>query len=211
MKRTIAHQEIGGGYSSDGPKIIVDTTEIFPGEYETMALYGNGPLHGEELDSRTADNEADALRDFREILTKHLRPLQAAVFGAGMIPGEKYTILHYNEFGFLIAQKIRFHSVDCTTYAQYGDAVTITCTPFRKRGKYRWTLYNKSFAIYAGWQDLPESALWDVISENEKVTVKQTKYCCWNADGFTACKGILKNCLMVYEDFKTGKNGKVYA
>ena len=205
--RRIAHQIIGGGYASDGPQITVDAAEIASGVFEVMALRGDG----EELDCRTAGTEADALRDFGEILRKHLRPLQAAVFSAGMVPGGKYTLLHFNEFGQMVAQKFRFHALDCTTYAQFGDAVKITCTPYRKRGVYKWTLYNKSLAIFEGWQDLPEAALWDVISDGKDVTVRRGKYACWDADGFKVCAGILKNRLSVYENFRHGKNGRVFA
>ena len=209
--RRIARQTIGGGYSADGPEIIVDTTEIYSGQYETMALYGNGPEEGMELARRTATNEADALRDFRDVLAKYLRPLQAAIFGAGMVPGEKYTILRYGGFGTMVASKIRFYAADCTTFAQYGDAVKITCTPFRKRGKWRLYLYDESFAIYEGWQDLPEEAVWEPVSESERMQVRRMKYASWDADGFTACAGILKNRIAVYENFKTGKNGRRFA
>lgn len=197
---------IGGGYSNT-PKVEIETTKITDTAFATTVRE-----HGTGYRTRKdADTPEQAERDFTEARGRYLQPLQAAAFSAGMVDGGKYTILCYSDFGQLIAQKIRFHSMEPCTYAQYGDAVKITCTPFRKRGKHVWTLYNKSFAIYEGWQDLPESATMETLRETEKVKVQRWKWSCWNADGFTACKGILKNCLVVYEDFKRGVNGKMYA
>lgn len=195
---------IGGGYSNT-PKTVIETVSD-GGTFTTTAK-----RNGETLTRKDADNEQQALTDFHEVMSLYLQPLQAAAFSAGMVDGGKYTILHYTEFGQLVAQKIRFHSMEPCTYAQHGDAVQIICTPYRKRGQVRWFLYNKSFAIYEGWQDLPESATLETLSENDMVKVQKWKYSCWDANGFTACKGILKNRLALYEVFKRGVNSKMYA
>ena len=205
MSETLFHATIGGGYSNT-PKTEITTEKVADDCFVTIVC--NPAPCRYEIVSRTLE---EAERVFTEKRGTYLQPLQAAAFAAGMVDGGKYTILCYNDFGELSAQKIRFHSMEPTTYAQYGDAVQIVCTPFRKRGKRVWTLYNKSFAIYAGWQDLPESATTETLKETESVKVTKWKWRCWDADGFTACKGILKDCLTVYEDFKVSANGRKFA
>lgn len=201
------HYAVIGGEYSNTPKTEIETVKITDAVFVTTVYeHGTG-----ERTRKDADTLEQAERDFTEARGRYLQPLQAAAFSAGMVGGGKYTILHYTEFGQLVAQKIRFHGMEPTTYAQYGDAVRITCTPFRKRGKHVWTLYNKSFAIYEGWQDLPESATMETLRETPEIKVQRWKFSCWDANGFMACKGILKNCLVVYEDFKRGANGKMYA
>ena len=192
MSEMLFHVTIGGGYSNT-PKVEVETVRLADNFYSTT-IYNHG-TNG--LKCKHADTPEQAERDFMEARSRCLQPLQAAAFSAGMVEGGKYTILHYTEFGPLVAQKFRFHSMEPCTYAQYGDAVRITCTPFRRRGKYIWTLYNKSFAIYDGWQDLPEAATMETLKETPEVKVSKWKYTCWDANGFTACKGILKNCLVI--------------
>ena len=58
--RSIAHEEIGKGRS----RIIVDTSEIKPGRYETMALRPSG----RELACKYAAGEDQAMADFAEVL-----------------------------------------------------------------------------------------------------------------------------------------------
>lgn len=119
--------EIGGGYS-DTPHVEVWTEKIAGGFFATT-IYNHTLVYSTR---KYADTPEQAERDFTEARGRYLQPLQAAAFAAGMKDGGRYTILCYNDFGELIAHKIRFHSMEPTTYAQYGDAVRITCTPFRK-------------------------------------------------------------------------------
>ena len=206
MSETLFHATIGGGYSNT-PKVDITTEKVSDDCFVTI-VYNHALVCRQDI---VSDTLGEAERVFTEKRNAYLKPLQAAAFSAGMVDGGKYTILYYTEFGQLVAQKIRFHGMEPTTYAQYGDAVAITCTPFRKRGKQIWTLYNKSFAIYEGWQDLPESATMETLRETPEVKVQRWKFSCWDANGFTACKDILKNRLALYEDFKRGVNGKMYA
>lgn len=60
---TIKHTE----YKHNGRRVILDTCELAPGKYETMLLYPNG----EEITSRTARTEADAIADFNDLLTAY--------------------------------------------------------------------------------------------------------------------------------------------
>lgn len=63
--RTLARQVLGGEYSH-GPKITIDTSEIEPGLFETMALRPGG----DEIESRQTHDEKQALLDFAEVLKK---------------------------------------------------------------------------------------------------------------------------------------------
>lgn len=60
---TIKHTK----YIYNGRRVILDTCELTPGEYETMLLYPNG----HEIASRTSGTEADALADFEAIYQAH--------------------------------------------------------------------------------------------------------------------------------------------
>lgn len=54
---SIKHEE----YTHKGRRVILDAAEIFPGEYETMILRASD---GEEIDSKTTRNKADAIAAF---------------------------------------------------------------------------------------------------------------------------------------------------
>lgn len=56
---------------SDGRTAILDTCELFPGEFETMLLDSKTE---EEITSATAKTEAEALRDFSRIRTRYNVP-----------------------------------------------------------------------------------------------------------------------------------------
>lgn len=55
-------------YKHNGRRVILDTSELAPGKYETMLLY---PTNGHEIACRTASTEADAIADFDELLTAY--------------------------------------------------------------------------------------------------------------------------------------------
>lgn len=56
---------------SDGRTAILDTCELFPGEFETMLLDSKTD---EEITSATAKTEAEAMRDFARIRTRYNVP-----------------------------------------------------------------------------------------------------------------------------------------
>ena len=176
MDKHIFHEEIGGGYGMRR-KTIIDTSEIEPGKYETMALV---EATGDELDSAIADNPQDAERDFRAMIQRHAGPLQAAFYQAGLVPGQHYTMIYLGEFGFPACLRMTFHGAKLDTYAQYDDAVNLTFTPYRARQKRRMFLYNRSFLIYAGWRDLDVNATFDKRDSGNGVTAMVSKYCCFD-------------------------------
>lgn len=126
LKRTIKHEELKGGYTM-GKKIIIDACEIF-GEFEVMAMYEDG----EELESKTVTTESEAIKVFDDLFLKYAEPLQCALYNK-LHSGKKYTLVYLNDFGFPVAEKITFHSMETTTYAQYNDVIKMIFTPYRKR------------------------------------------------------------------------------
>ena len=136
--RQIAHQQIGGGYAV-GPVVVVDTTEIEPGIFETMAMKPDG----DELFVCRASDEKQAVEQFREVLMKYAAPMQEAIIRVGMVPGKKYTLLRMSEFGFPMAQKITFLAAECATYAQHYDVIKLRC----KVGAWRYLKDGKTFRM----------------------------------------------------------------
>lgn len=204
MVKTLKREVIGGGYSNKR-KIIIDACEMF-GAFEIMAMYEDG----EEIESKTAENEADALKTFDEIFNNHAGKLQKAVCGK-LKEGEKYTLVFLNDFGFPVTQKIVFHSATCTTYAQHSDCIDMIFTPYRKRAKYRKYFYNCSLMIFEGWQDLKETDTKEVVRDDGETKLLKSKYACFDRAYIEDVERILKNPVVIYKDYKTGVNGKVYA
>ena len=205
--RTLYHQEIGGGYSNRR-KIIVDAAEIRPEEFEIMALRA---ADGEELETVIVHNEVEAKKAYDEMLSHYLEPLQRAVFDGKLVPGEKYTLFHLGEFGFPIAWKITLLDYEYTTYAQYSDVVKLTFKMFRKRNTYQHYLHHESFAIFKGWQDLKKEDMVNVLSEENGVKTVMSKYSCFDSRYIEDGLSLLENPVVIYKNYKTGANGKIYA
>lgn len=204
QKRTIKHAELKGGYSI-GKKIIIDACEIF-GEFEVMAMYENG----EELESKMISTETEAVQVFDELFLKYAEPLQKALHNK-LTEGGKYTLVHLNDFGFPIAQKITFHSMKPTTYAQYSDVMEMIFTPYRKRTQYKKLFYNCSLMIFEGWQDLKQEDTTETIKDDENVKITKSKYTCFSSSYIDDLEKIFKNPAVIYKNYKIGVNGKIYA
>lgn len=204
LKRTIKHEELKGGYTM-GKKIIIDACEIF-GEFEVMAMYEDG----EELESKTVTTESEAIKVFDDLFLKYAEPLQCALYNK-LHSGKKYTLVYLNDFGFPVAEKITFHSMETTTYAQYNDVIKMIFTPYRKRSQYRKLFYNCSFMVFEGWQDMKEKDIKETISDNDKVKVTKSKYGCFDSRYIDDLENCFNNPVVIYKDYKTGTNGKFYA
>lgn len=204
LKRTIRHEELKGGYTM-GKKIIIDACEIFE-EFEIMVMYEDG----EELESRTVSTEIEAIKVFDNLLLKYAEPLQCALYNK-LQSGKKYTLVYLNEFGFPVAQKITFHSMRTTTYAQYSDVMEMIFTPYRKRTKYRKLIYNCSMMIFEGWQDLKEEGIKETLEDNKSVKITKSKYSCFDSRYIDDLENCFTNPVVIYKDYKTGVNGKIYA
>lgn len=208
MINSLYHAEIGGGYTMRR-KVTINAADLRPigGQIEVAALYDNG----DELDTITATTEAAALAAFNELVQRYAEPLQKAVTAAGLVPGHKYTLVYLSEFGFPIAEKITYHGLTLTTYAQHADAVRLTYTPYRKRSKRSRLFYGSSLLIFNGWQDLPETATHETLRDDGKVKITQSKYSCFSASYIEDAAALLHDPVLIYKAYKTGVNGKVYA
>lgn len=204
MTRTIKHEELKGGYSI-GKKVIIDAVEAF-GEFEIMAMYEDGT----ELESIETNTEAEAIKAFDEILLTYAEPLQKALYNK-LEEGEKYTLVYLNDFGFPVAQKITFHSMKCATYAQYSDVIEMIFTPYRKRNQYRKYFYNDSLMIFKGWQDMKEEDTHETLKDNESVKITMSKYACFDSRYIDDLEKVFKTPVVIYKNYKVGKNGKLYA
>lgn len=204
MTRTIKHEELKGGYSI-GKKVIIDAVEAF-GKFEIMAMYEDGT----ELESFETNTEVEAIKAFDEILLKYAEPLQKALYNK-LEEGGKYTFVYLNDFGFPVVQKITFHSMKCTTYAQYSDVIEMIFTPYRKRNQYRKYFYNCSLMIFKGWQDMKEEDTHKTLKDNESVKITMSKYACFDSRYIDDLEKVFKNPVVIYKNYKVGKNGKLYA
>lgn len=204
--RRMYHQEIGGGHTVKHT-IIVNAAEIAANEYEIMALRDDG----EELECITLHNEAYVKQAFDDMLVRYLEPLQKAVFDAGLIPGGRYTLFYLNDFGFPVAQKITFECYKFTTFAQHSDVAILEFKPYRKQKSYRMTIYGRSFAIFKGWQDYSRESYTVTDKSSENIEYIRTKYACFDARFFDDGIKVLKDPVMIFKDYKTGVNGKIFA
>lgn len=128
-----------------------------------------------------------------------------------LIPGNKYTLLYFGEFGQPIALKITLHSTQETTYAQYADAVRFIFRPFRKRTTYARTFCNCSLIIYDGWVDLDKNVGYNV-EERNGITIRKSKYGCFDARWIDDCIEYLGEPILKYLHLQTReKDGKVFA
>ena len=202
--KTLKHIELNGGYSGK-QKIIIDAYELF-GEYEIMAMYENG----EELDCKTVATKKEALKTFDNMVLQYAGKLQMALYNK-LVEGGRYTLVYLNEFGFPVAQKIIFHSMELTTYAQYSDVVKLVFKPYRKRSLYQKYFYNNSLMIFEGWQDMKESDTVKTLKDNDSVKITKSKYSCFDARYIKDLEKVFKNPVVIYKNFKEGKNGKLYA
>ncbi len=199
--RTIKHEELKTGKR----KIIIDAAEAF-GEFEIMAMYEDGA----ELESVETSTEAEAIKVFDEMLLKYAEPLQKALYNR-LEEGKKYTLVYLSDFGFPVAQKITFHSMKCATYAQYSDVIEMVFTPYRKRNQYRKYIYNCSLMIFEGWQDVKEEDTHETLKDNESVKITQSKYTSFDSRYIDDLEKVFENPIVIYKDYKVGKNGKIYA
>lgn len=205
MVETLKHEELKGGYTM-GNKIIIDACKFYD-EYEVMVMYEGG----EEIECYRVATADEAIKKFDDMVQKYAEPLQKAIYSANLVPGKKYTLVYFNDFGFPVAQKVTFDSVKLTTYAQYSDCVKMCFTPYRKRTRWYKYFYNCSIMIFEGWQDLKEEDTKEVISNDVTVKTVRSKYACFNPSYIDDIEKILKNPVVIYKDYKKGANGRIYA
>ena len=172
---------------------------------------GNIFIDDEELECVTVRGIEKAKKSFDEMLSHYLEPIQKAIFDAGMIRDERYTLFCLSDFGFPVTIKFTFYGYEFTTYAQYSDVVKLIFRPFRKRSLYGMQLYNRSFAIFKGWQDLRKEDTTITISEDDNSKIVKSKYGSFDSRYIEEGLRLLENPVVIYKNYKTDVNGKIYA
>lgn len=207
MTDIIRHEELGGGYTMR-PHVILDAADLHPigKQFEIVAL----DKDGEELEAVTAADEAAAIKEFDRLVDKYAEPFQRALYSAGLVPGHRYTLVYLSEFGFPVADKVTYHSMRCWTYAQHSDVVELTVTRYRKRSRCSCLFYNCSLLVFEGWQDMDDGAINDVLKDDGKVKITQSKYGCFSASYIEDLEKVFVNPVMIYKNYKRGANGKMY-
>lgn len=156
----------------------------------------------------SGEMEPDTTAKFRQFYIENAEPFQKAIINAGLIIGNKYTLVYMNEFGFPIADKIVFKGASSCQYAQFTDAIKMTIRRARKRTDEQINFYDCSLAIYEGWKDLPEDVSHVKINDH----LKQSKYSCFGARYFDDCVKCFGNPVVEYRNFKVRESdGKTFA
>lgn len=133
------------------------------------------------------------------------------VIAGKLVPGNKYTLVYLNDFGWPVSQKITLHSTEETHYSQYDDAVRFVFKPYRKRNYYQKYFYNCSLAIYNGWVDLDKNVGYQVEKRNGMV-IRKSLYGCFDARFYIDAVASLGEPILDYRHFTTRKtDGKVFA
>ena len=133
------------------------------------------------------------------------------VVSGKLVPGNKYTLVYLNDFGWPVSQKITLYSTQETSYVQYDDAVLFVFKPYKKRKLYQQCFCNCSLAIYDGWLDLDRHVGYQVEKRGE-VTIRKSLYDCFDARFFTDSIESLGEPMFEYRHFTVRESdGKVFA
>lgn len=197
--------EIGKGY---GKKITIDIADVC-GEYEVIAMNEEY----DDLDLKMFDNLDDAFKYFDELVEKYAGKIQKLIYGANLEIGKKYTLVYCDEvMGFPVARQITLESVSYKPYAQYDDNVTLEYKLKRHR-KYSYMshFHRSSFTIFEGWKQVPDSVIWETVSENSEAITRRSKYMCFDARYMEDVNKVMKNPVVIYDGSVVGVDGRKYA
>lgn len=194
---SLYHTKLGGGYTQRREIIIdaADMREYGVNGFEVAALTKDG----DELDMERCDTAEQAKAAFDALIQKYAEPLQRTIASADLRPGGRYTLVYHNEFGFPVAQKVTFWGYAMRTYAQHSDVVQLTVA--YRGGKTQWLKLFISYEpllIFRGWQELPESALWDVKRSSGDTTMRVSKYGSFSDQYIEDALHILKDPVVIY-------------
>ena len=194
---SLYHAKLGGGYSQRR-EIIIDAADMHEygvNGFEVAALTKDG----DELDMERCDTAEQAKAAFDALIQKYAEPLQRTIASADLHPGGRYTLVYHNEFGFPVAQKVTFWGYVMRTYAQHSDVVQLTVA--YRGGKTQWLklfIGYEPLLIFRGWQELPESALWDVKRSSGDTTMRVSKYGSFSDQYIEDVLHILKDPVVIY-------------
>ena len=116
--------------------------------------------------------------EFKSAMYRILEKMKGAQYQfskAGFECGQKITIVRIGEFGGVSIRRGVYDSHECSSYAQYQDAVKMIFRPERMRSMYSTWFYRDAL-IYDGYlPDLPEDLLYD-IETNGTMVIRRSKY-----------------------------------
>ncbi|WP_431785814.1 hypothetical protein [Paenibacillus lactis] len=96
--------------------------------------------------------------------------------------GRKVTIVKFNDFGWPVVMNTVIERLEVKPYAQYKESLKIVHKPKRKRTSYyNMILPQESLLVFDGWLNIDTDKLTNnVLKDNDRVTVKQSKYGCFD-------------------------------
>jgi len=194
---SLYHAKLGGGYTQRREIIIdaADMREYGESGFEVAAL----TTDGDELDMKRCDTAEQAKAAFDALIQKYAEPLQRTIASADLQPGGRYTLVFHNEFGFPIAQRVTFWGYAMRTYGQHSDAVQLSVV--YRRTKTRWLklfIGYEALLIFKGWQELPESVVWQPPRSTRDGTTLVSKYESFSDQYIEDALRVLKDPVVIY-------------
>lgn len=97
--------------------------------------------------------------------------------------GRKVTIMKFNDFGWPVVFNTVIERLEVKPYAQYKESLKIIHKPKRKRSLYsNLILPKEELLVFDGWLDIDtDNLMYNVTKDNEHVTVKQSKFGCFDS------------------------------
>ncbi len=109
------------------------------------------------------------------ILNKWSDEIPVQFEDANIQKDEKITIYHMGGMGGISENRVIFDSFTPCKYAQYDKAVKLICKPEHKHNFYYNYYHNgQNLMIFKGWYQIPESVLWETISDKNGVKMKHS-------------------------------------
>lgn len=120
------------------------------------------------------------LREYGYIVTQSSEFTEAV---EQLTEGRKVTIMKFNDFGWPVVMNTVIERLEVKPYAQYKESLKIIHKPKRKRSSYyNMILPKESLMVFDGWLDIDTDKLINnVLEDNDRVTVKQSKYRCFDS------------------------------
>ncbi|MDP9675204.1 hypothetical protein J2W97_001187 [Paenibacillus jamilae] len=105
----------------------------------------------------------------------------------------KTTIIKFDEFGFPMVLHTVIKGFEIEPYAQYSDSLVIEHKPKQKRKAWKTrVLPYEELMIYNGWVEIDtDKIMHNVIKSDEYVTIKQSKYKCFDKSFLSDIKGLI--------------------
>ncbi|KAF6620462.1 hypothetical protein HFE03_07350 [Paenibacillus sp. EKM102P] len=108
-------------------------------------------------------------------------------------PEQKATVIKFDEFGFPMVLHTVIKGSLIEPYAQYSDSLVIAHKPKQRRKVWETrVLPYEELMIYDGWVDIvTDKVMHNIIKSDEHVTVKQSKYRCFDKNFLSDIKGLI--------------------